>query len=180
MKKTSELLKTPSKPMELPKSKVTVYDPDKKLDRMKKIIKNQTPIWKNAGRKSKKTPQRIRAILEQVSIGYPADVACARTNVLYKVFCEWMRADKELKEAYECALLAAESLWVNPIIEGAAQHNIDDCKYLLEKRIGHKYSSRLQLDPLQQHEGQSDPTAQLIEYITGEIKGDRRKNNSRA
>ena len=141
-------------------------------DNLQKVMKNQEPIWKNAGRKKKKTPQTLKKILEMVSVGYPIDVSCSRNYVTYDTFNRWCREDKELRRALDSALSSCEAIWVTPIIEGAAAGNQEDAEWLLRHRIPHKYSTRIESVTHSPDEYLADPTGELIAFITGAKKPD--------
>lgn len=124
--------------------------------------------------------KRARKILDDVSVGYPIDVACSTNGVIYQTFSGWVRKNPDLRKALDAALLAAERVLVSPIVEGAIMGSKEDAQWLLTHRLAHKYSPKVALDlPNGDDATVNDPTIELIAFITGESKKDGGKNGKR-
>lgn len=136
------------------------------------VKKSQMKMVRKAGRVSKKSPWLLSKILGDVSLGYPIDVSCTRNGAVYKTFNTWCRQDEDLRLALDAAVLAAESLWVDPMIEAAACGDEESAQWLLRHRLSHKYSTRNEIITHSPDDLIADPTGELIAFITGEEKQD--------
>lgn len=132
------------------------------------MIKHVKPPPAKRGRKSKRTPEIVNAIIKKIAKGYPIDVSCATNDVepiSPVTFGTWMRDDKELRASVDLAILKAEQMCLNPILHGVQNGDKEDSRWYLTHRYAHKYKTRVEDVPTSPHDG-TDPTAELIAAIT--------------
>jgi hypothetical protein len=147
-------------------------------DAQKAYAEQRARLWGRAGIKAKKTPALIDAILRKVSLGYPLDVSCATNEVMrvsYDAFNEWCKADATLRHRLDGALLTAENMCLDPILQGAQQGNKFDSQWMLTHRWPHKYKTQVDLPPPNPN-APVDATAELIAFITKGTRAHPRKN----
>ncbi len=142
------------------------------------MIKQVKPPPAKRGRKGKRTPALIEAIIAKIEKGYPIDVSCATNGIdeiPYATFGVWCRDDKELRARVDGAILKAENMCLNPILHGIQNGDKEDSRWFLTHRYAHKYKTRVEDVPTNPNDG-TDPTAELIAAITRGTKAHREKS----
>ena len=108
-------------------------------------------VRNKAGRPTKKTPARCKAILKGIESGWPYVVACASAGTTYESFSTWCRTDEHF--AAQVAMAEAVAIRTNlELIQDAARDKIwPAAAWLLERRHPELFSRpEVQLNLIQQ------------------------------
>jgi hypothetical protein len=108
-------------------------------------------VRNKAGRPTKKTPARCKAILKGIESGWPYVVACSSAGTTYESFSAWCRTDEHF--AAQVAMAEAVAIRTNlELIQAAARDKIwPAAAWLLERRHPELFSRpEVQLNLIQQ------------------------------
>ena len=112
----------------------------------------RSTVRNKAGRPTKKTPARCKAILKGIESGWPYVVACASAGTTYESFSTWCRTDEHF--AAQVAMAEAVAIRTNlELIQDAARDKIwPAAAWLLERRHPELFSRpEVQLNLIQQN-----------------------------
>ncbi|PYK18093.1 MAG: hypothetical protein DME55_07690 [Verrucomicrobia bacterium] len=106
---------------------------------------------RNAGRPSKKTDEKVKALMQVISTGAPYRICCAAVGVSYDSFMTWKREDWEFDAKVEAASAKA-ALRLLGKIEKQADQNFAASSWILERRFPEIFSRpEVQLNLIQQN-----------------------------
>lgn len=101
----------------------------------------------NAGRKTKKTPNHRKMILEHLTIGHTDVDACALTGISCSTFYEWIQSDLEFSEAVTIARLRAKDTCIK-VIRKQALSDPTWAAWWLTRKGGKEFKADSELPPI--------------------------------
>jgi hypothetical protein len=126
----------------------------------------RSTVGNKAGRPTKKTPARCKAILKGIESGWPYVVACSSAGTTYESFSTWVRTD----EYFAAQVAKAEAVAIRTnleLIQEAAPDKIwPAAAWLLERRHPELFARpEVQLNLIQQNNINTGASAQNFETL---------------
>jgi hypothetical protein len=91
------------------------------------------------GRRTKKTPQTIAALLKAISTGAPYVICCKAVGIHFDTFMGWKQTDPEFASKVEQTSAKAAMRLLGKI-EEQATNNFSACAWILERRFPELFS----------------------------------------
>lgn len=112
----------------------------------------------NAGRKSKKTPERVERLLDNLRQGMSQASAITQAGIAKTTFYKWLKEDEQFKTEVETAEDFAEAVQIAQIKAlGEAKMDWRAYAWLLERRFPDRWSAKRETEvTINQSNGQAE------------------------
>jgi len=122
----------------------------------------------NAGRKSKKTPERVERLLDNLRQGMSQASAITQAGIAKTTFYTWLKEDEQFKTEVETAEDFAEAVQIAQIKAlGEAKMDWRAYAWLLERRFPERWSAKRETEvTINQSNGQAEVLSMIQQAMS--------------
>lgn len=122
----------------------------------------------NAGRKSKKTPERVERLLDNLRQGMSQASAITQAGIAKTTFYKWLKEDEQFKTEVETAEDFAEAVQIAQIKAlGEAKMDWRAYAWLLERRFPERWSAKRETEvTINQSNGQAEVLSMIQQAMS--------------
>lgn len=122
----------------------------------------------NAGRKSKKTPERVERLLDNLRQGMSQASAITQAGIAKTTFYKWLKEDEQFKTEVETAEDFAEAVQIAQIKAlGEAKMDWRAYAWLLERRFPDRWSAKRETEvTINQSNGQAEVLSMIQQAMS--------------